>query len=122
MSPYPERVQVVEAFLARPPQAPREQVRLVVGMVDDAVGNDLLQLRIVLDLRSGPVLGGRVDGPEHTLEAVRDQTVPGAIRKDGRSRHAENVLRPVRTGSPRHDGTRTSHASRHRAHSFIRDA
>jgi len=108
----------METLLARSPQAAGEQVRIVVGMVDDAVRNDLLQLGIVLDLGARPVLGGRMDRPEHALEAARDQTVPGAIRKDGRSRDAENVLRPVRTASPRHDGTRTSHASRHRAHSF----
>src|ERR1022692_4779059 len=118
----PEGVEVMKTLLARSAPAAGEQVRIVVGMMDDAVRNDLLQLGIVLDLGPRPVFGGRVDGPEHALEAARNQAVPGAIRKDGRSRHAENVLRLVRTASPRHDGTRTSHASRHRAHSFTRDA
>src|ERR1019366_7967373 len=118
----PQRVQVVEALLARTPQPAGEQVRVVVRMMHDAVGNDLLERRIILDLSARAVLGGGVDRPEDALQAARDQAVPRTVREDRRSGDAEDVLRLVRTAPPRPDGRWNSHASRHRAHSFTRDA
>ena len=92
----PERVQVMEALLARSAQPPREQVRVVMRMVDDAVRNDLLQLGVVLDLRARPVLGRRMDGPEHSLEAA--------------ARSARATRRPERWWSEAHRGRPPPHA------------
>jgi len=112
----------MQPLFARTPEPAGEQVAVVMGMVHDAVRDDLLEVGVVLDLGAGSVLRRGMDGAQDSLEATRDEPMPRAVRKDRRTRDTEDVLGSMRTASPRPDGRRSGHALGHPAHSFTRDA
>src|SRR5437588_9703259 len=87
-----ERVQMVQALLARAPQPSRYQIGVVVRVVHDAVRDDLLERGVVFDVGPGTVLGHRVDCAQQAFQTPRDQSMPGAVGEDGRAGHAEHVL------------------------------
>ena len=87
---HPQRVLLVEAFLAGRLEAAREQVALAVA--EDHVGDDLLVPGVFLDLGARHEEALRSDHLLRALQPFVHEAVPGAVREDVLPADAEHVL------------------------------